>query len=116
MPMMLVGWPNGSWSVLHTQSTCTLPHILDCIDASADPNIASVFVAKQEGGEVYVDFPEGPECDLPLLHWGYLVPIQLRPPYDAMWQEWQDFCDEHDDNDQRPNEQEESDAEETSRG
>jgi hypothetical protein len=114
--MMLAAWPDGTWSVLYTQYKCSLPHALDCIDASGDPNIASIFISTTEGGEVYVDFPEGSECELPLVHWGDLVPLQLRPPYDALWGEWQDFCDEHDDNDQRSNEQEESDAEETSRG
>jgi hypothetical protein len=94
MPMMLVAWPNGSWSVMYTLSNCELPHILDGIDASADPDIASIFVASTEGGEAYIDLPEGRECGIPLTHWGDLTPIQLRPPYDAMWKEWNDdICD-----------------------
>lgn len=87
MATYLIGWPDRSWSVYVTATSVTLEQIWDAIDASADPGIASVFRMKKDGGvDCYVEIPQG--LAIPLQHWGDLEPMQLKSPYDTLWQEY----------------------------
>lgn len=82
METYLVGWPDRTWSVLVTYAEATLTNLLWDIDATADPDIASIFRIVGEG---YVDLPSQEPGHGPIVHWEDLEPVQLRPPWDSWW-------------------------------
>lgn len=90
MATFLIAWPNKSWSVYVAAADTTLEDVWDAIDASADPSLASIFRVRKEGWDFYADLPEDRDGSLPLTHWGNLVPMQLKAPYDTAWAEYVD--------------------------
>lgn len=86
MAVYMVAWPDKTWSMLVCQSKRTVEELcefLGPLDATGDPDVASIFLVKREDGEFYCELPSGTE-DFPCIHWGDLVPVRLVPPYDAI--------------------------------
>lgn len=92
MRTYLVGWPNGTWSVLGFSSKPSDDELTFSIDAIGDPSIASVFRVKRDGcGDFAFDFPRTPKDEsakpeLPACAYGDLVPVRLYGDLKAAWE------------------------------
>jgi hypothetical protein len=92
MRTYLVGWPNGTWSVLGFSSKPSKEDLDFCIDAIGDPSVASIFRVKPDAqGDFMFDLPKSPSSleakpELPCgFLCGDLVPVRL---YGDLGEEW----------------------------
>lgn len=92
MRTYLVGWPNGTWSVLGFPSKPSDADLDFCIDAIGDPSVASVFrVKRDEQGDFSFDFPKTPKDktgkpELPDCYYGDMVPVRLYGDIKELWE------------------------------
>ena len=92
MRVYLVGWPNGTWSVLGFPSKPSDSDLTFCVDAIGDPSVASVFLVKRdERGDFAFDFPKTPAGDtdkpaLPDCPWGDMIPVWLNGDIKDLWE------------------------------
>lgn len=93
MHVYLVGWPNGTWSVLGFGTVPEDDEFTMTLDAIGDPSVASVFKVKTDAlGDFMFDFPspqlnDGEKPSLPFgFGCGDIVPIKL---YGDLKDEWE---------------------------
>ena len=93
MRTYLVGWPNGTWSVLGFSSKPSKEDLDFYIDSIGDPSVASIFrVKRDEQGDFIFDLPKTPSSpeakpELPSVLCGDLVPVRLYGDLGEAWKQ-----------------------------
>jgi hypothetical protein len=92
MHVYLVGWPNGTWSVLGFKGVPSDSDMTFSIDAIGDPSVASIFKIKRDGcGDFAFDFPRTPKSpdekpELPDSFDSDLIPVRLYGDLKEAWE------------------------------